>query len=485
MNIRIMKLVDIPVVFICPDHNEKYRERKEHMFKLLTTIGFKNIEHHKSGSEQYPTCLVHATNAVLTKYLDDNPVLVIEDDVELYEPISSDFKIEFPENTDAFYLGFSKWGGHPTKNIYGDFAETTLVNDTFIRIQNMLSTHAIVYITKRFKQAVIDTLTVIQDIPKYNTDVAISRIQSSYFVYGLKYPIFFQSKRFGNTLDVQISTKYDIRNTETTVITAFFPIQKHKHTIEKYKIWAKQFFQACTSPVVCFTTPEYVQIFKEYVSVHMQQNILFVGTLLHHWNTPRLHVWDNQLSLDPESSIHSTDLYRIWAVKQELVCCVVQHNLFHSSSFVWCDIGCFRDMSIFPGNPSFATIPRELQNQHSWFACLAVPDLLRIKVSSNVNMPSSMQTVYTVPIQTIGGGVLLGDKEGWIQFSRAYKQELQEMHSKNEFIGKDQLVYRNIIFGNKLPGITVYPIEARNDYFKNRSSDPWFYLTYVFSGIAQ
>ncbi len=35
-----MKLIDIPVVYICPDYNPKYNERKKHMDNLIKTIGF-------------------------------------------------------------------------------------------------------------------------------------------------------------------------------------------------------------------------------------------------------------------------------------------------------------------------------------------------------------------------------------------------------------------------------------------------------------
>ena len=72
-----MKLVDIPVIFICPDHNEKYHARKEHMVKLLNSIGFKNIIHHKSGNEDYPTCLLKAFINILTENLNDEPILLL------------------------------------------------------------------------------------------------------------------------------------------------------------------------------------------------------------------------------------------------------------------------------------------------------------------------------------------------------------------------------------------------------------------------
>ena len=85
-----MKLVDIPIFFICPSHNEKYMAREKHMYDLLSGIGFKSITHFKSGSESYPTCLVKATTDILNQCMNDDPILIVEDDIEMID-----------ENSDA------------------------------------------------------------------------------------------------------------------------------------------------------------------------------------------------------------------------------------------------------------------------------------------------------------------------------------------------------------------------------------------------
>ena len=72
-----MKLVDIPVFFICPSHNEKYLTREKHMYDLLHRIGFKSITHFKSSTEDYPTCLVKATTDILNQYMNNEPVIIV------------------------------------------------------------------------------------------------------------------------------------------------------------------------------------------------------------------------------------------------------------------------------------------------------------------------------------------------------------------------------------------------------------------------
>jgi len=192
------------VVFICPDHNEKYHERKLHMETMLRQIGFTHIEHYKSSTEDYPDCLSKATIEILQNNL-ENPVLILEDDIE-WTGVET---IEFHSVADAIYLGLSRCGGHPYKNV--DHGSSTYVpwSTSLVRITNMLSTHAILYISRAYKEAVISILQSNLGVKYYN-DVLLSRIQPKYLVLGTKKPVFYQSAAFGNTIGVQECTKIEI-----------------------------------------------------------------------------------------------------------------------------------------------------------------------------------------------------------------------------------------------------------------------------------
>ena len=76
-----MKLQDLTIVYICPDHDEKYHTRKLHVESLLKSIGCKTVIHYKSGVENYPACLTAAIVEILESHM-NNPVLILEDDVE-------------------------------------------------------------------------------------------------------------------------------------------------------------------------------------------------------------------------------------------------------------------------------------------------------------------------------------------------------------------------------------------------------------------
>ena len=201
-----MKLIDIPVFFICPSHNEKYVTRENHMYDLLRRIGFKSITHFKSTTEQYPTCLVKATTDILNQNMNDEPILILEDDIEMYtESITN---IDLPENTDAFYLGFSKDGGSKTRNSHEGPSIVGKISDTYIKIFNMLSAHAILYKSKRYKQRVVDALNEIVDKKGYYNDVVLSRLQSDYNIYGYYYPVFYQSVKYDNSIGVENQTRF-------------------------------------------------------------------------------------------------------------------------------------------------------------------------------------------------------------------------------------------------------------------------------------
>lgn len=202
----IHNLTDFKVVYICPDHNEKYHARKVYMESLLKSKGFKDIVHFKSGNEHYPKCLNIATRDILTKYVDDS-ILLLEDDVEMINTL--DFTI--PINADAIYFGLSQCASHPTENYNVYYSQFGPYSDTQVKVINMLSAHAVLYISKRYKEKVIN---VMEECIKTNifNDVAISRIQKNYNVYANKIPTFYQSNKFNDptNFNVEWATKIQI-----------------------------------------------------------------------------------------------------------------------------------------------------------------------------------------------------------------------------------------------------------------------------------
>jgi hypothetical protein len=182
----------VKVVFICPDNSPKYTARKHTMQWMLQAIGFpeSQIIHFKSDPIPYPACLVKATRDILEKYMDE-PVLVLEDDLAY----TNQCMFEIPADTDAFYLGLSECAAHPTRPCNYGVSQFQFVTPHTVRIMNMLSAHAVLYMTKRYKLAVIEVMNHALRSGIVN-DVQLARLQPSYNVYGGVKPMFYQSRVF-------------------------------------------------------------------------------------------------------------------------------------------------------------------------------------------------------------------------------------------------------------------------------------------------
>ena len=121
------------------------------------------------------------------------PLLILEDDVgvsEHYAPI-----IEAPADADAVYLGASIFGAVDLIGYVG-FTHMLLadpVGEDFLRVYNLLGTHAIVYLTERFKQATAETIAHTMIDLGQEHDKGMARLQERFNVYALRRPMFYQA----------------------------------------------------------------------------------------------------------------------------------------------------------------------------------------------------------------------------------------------------------------------------------------------------
>ncbi len=181
-------------VYMNPNHNTKYQQRKAYMDSFLQASGFTNVHHFQSGTEGYPRCLCEATIAILQDNMNDEPLLLLEDDIELMP--QSSFTQIIPIGTDALYLGFSRSAGHPSENRHEGSAVFEKGPDGFVRVLNMLGGHAILYCSQKYKQAIVNILQSHKET-HYN-DVLFSRIQKDFLVYAPLTPLFYQSSKWND-----------------------------------------------------------------------------------------------------------------------------------------------------------------------------------------------------------------------------------------------------------------------------------------------
>ena len=218
------------------------------------------------------------------------------------------------------------------------------------------------------------------------------------------------------------------------IVTAYYPVRTGKHTAETYREWYTNFFNCVTATVICFCGNEMIDEFRGLA----KDNVRFIVRDFYSFQMTsdgQMKKWYDWHLSDPEAFRHSPELYAVWAAKQEFV--LEAMKLTDFPIYVWCDIGCFR--TVRPGG---------FQNTS-----------LYIK-------PGKITCLHIASI--IGAGVLAGDKDAWFTFSKNYLNELEaNLH------GKEQDIYRRIV--NNDNAVVIIP---NDDY-----GDPWFYLTYIFSGL--
>lgn len=198
------RLQDVKTYYICPAHNPKYMSRKLHMDKLLTQLGFTDFHHYKSGTDAYPACLSRATVEIL-RANPDEPVLILEDDIETTGQLTFDL----PAGTDAIYFGLSRHAGSRIRNQHEGPAVFAPYSETQVRVLNMLSGHAILYVSAAYKERVAHLLEEHMTTPYYN-DVLMSRLQSQFMVLANRKPAFWQSNVFNHPHNLERVTKFEI-----------------------------------------------------------------------------------------------------------------------------------------------------------------------------------------------------------------------------------------------------------------------------------
>ena len=199
-------LKDIPVIIISPNETDKYIERVTHTINNLNRIGFKNVKIWKSAiTPEYCMELRRVTADILENNLNDDPVLIVEDDISIttwHSNYLENLKITIPEKADAFYLGNYRFLVHPTEaKLYKpvEIPSCSLEDGetrTF-RITNMLGTHAIIYLSKKYKEEVIKLFRDPTD--GNHNDVILARNLGRFNVHTLVPPLFYQDGKFSNS----------------------------------------------------------------------------------------------------------------------------------------------------------------------------------------------------------------------------------------------------------------------------------------------
>ena len=168
-------------------------ERKEKTENHLKALGIKSINRipavrHSNG---FAVCARTVTDFL--HQITEAPFVLIEDDIEVKQ---WDRIIEVPDDADALYLGCAGWGrmnGHS-----GPFVQWEQVDGNLLRVYNMLSGHAIVYLSGEWVEMARRCCHHAGYVIESYYDVQIAEVQRFFNIYALDDPYFYQTSSDGN-----------------------------------------------------------------------------------------------------------------------------------------------------------------------------------------------------------------------------------------------------------------------------------------------
>ena len=132
---------------------------------------------------------------------------------------------------------------------------------------------------------------------------------------------------------------------ELTIVTAYFPLRKAKHSSSEYLSWLENLLSFCSSPLIIFTSVEFHPILHR-----LRRNGSLPSFFILDYQSPLemppiqplRSTFERQHRLDPEGVYHSVELYAVWCAKSFMLNRSAELNPFRSKFFLYVDAGAFR-----------------------------------------------------------------------------------------------------------------------------------------------
>jgi hypothetical protein len=234
---------------------------------------------------------------------------------------------------------------------------------------------------------------------------------------------------------------------DTTIVTAFYPLEKSNYTIGQYRAWIKNFCKI-PSTMIIFTTEVYALELYQWRRDMLDITQIIVRPFDSFAMTcpAMMNFWQKQNLQDSNKNTQNYELYAVWAIKQECVRISIHSNKFQSKWFIWCDIGIQRYSSLQQYYMSFPSdIDRICQPGRMSFL-----ELTKIPDSYILSWVEGKPMEYPIPKDMLGGGCIVGDIAAWTEFGEQYKEMLKEFALRGWFAGKEVDIYFAMLMEKKV-----------------------------------
>jgi hypothetical protein len=234
-------------------------------------------------------------------------------------------------------------------------------------------------------------------------------------------------------------------SSQTTIISAYYPLKESNYSIESYKSWLHNL---CRIPcyLIIFTTEKYALEIYQWRRPFLKKTHVIVRPFDSFAMTcpSMIRFWEKQEVLD-DTFFGNCELYAMWSLKQELVRIAINQNIFKSKWFCWCDVAIQR----FPKlQQYYMTFPHDIERLcvEGRMNFLEVEKIPQVYVDKwNEDKPLE----YPLPEITLGSGCIVGDAKAWLDFGEAYKEMLKEFALRGWFAGKETSVFFAILMEKK------------------------------------
>lgn len=285
-----------------------------------------------------------------------------------------------------------------------------------------------------------------------------------------------------------------------TIVSAYYPFEKSKHSIQEYAAWIFNFLTNVNTPIVMFSEQPFCNLMQEMrESAGLADKLYIVEKPFSEvkFSTPEwIKVWEEQLKIDPLAHLHGQELFRVWANKPFFVEEAMQINPFHSEKFVWCDAGCWRDPTVAKICGPEWPLAEKIESERMHIITISsmesyLNQLEKKEAWTHTSAWTHEDIVKNMNVRDnaiIGGTILLGDKKAWSQWIPAFEASLNYFIKNNLFAGDDQAVMASTVlwlrFINKSTSPILFHAPKRNHFFifnNIHMGDQWFAFQQHFS----
>lgn len=182
----VIDLTRIPIMYMTCD--KSLNGRQQSFERMMDDLDLNYEKMNGKITDNYNIGVAEEYIKALSRH--DPPFLILEDDARIAST-AEDFKYIYsvPKYADALYLGTSIVGRMQNQTKIGVIAAS---DGDYLRIFNMLSFHAVLYLSESYVHECIKTLNEYISYPNGACDDLLAERMWKYNVFAVKNPVFYQ-----------------------------------------------------------------------------------------------------------------------------------------------------------------------------------------------------------------------------------------------------------------------------------------------------